>query len=110
MSERDPRHAGNGVGIGGRYFAGAGQDAVTPTKLLLMLDVGIVEGGKVVIVFGPKQGESLVILMEDSIKGREGVVIADLSVDFGDFKGLLFVEQAGDQSQIGREELEAVFF
>ena len=48
--------------------------------------------------------------MEGGIKGREGIVIADLTVDFGDFKCMLFVEQTGDQPQIGREELEAVFF
>ena len=50
--------------------------------LLLSIQIGLIKHREAFIVFGPHERKGLVVLMERSVEGRQGVIESDLPVFF----------------------------
>ena len=73
VAEAHPGEAGDGVGVGGRGLPGLAQDAVMAAVASLILEVRRLEGGELIVIGRPEEGEGLVVLMEGGVEGREAV-------------------------------------
>ena len=96
-AERNPRYTGYRVGIRRRKFIFLRQNAVISAIALLIRDISIIKRRKTVIILRPHQGKGFVILVEGGIERSECVVIAKPTVQFGDFKLHLLIQQLGNQ-------------
>ena len=106
MLEGQPWDAGDGVGVGRRGRLRLGQEAVGIAEAPPVVLIVPVESIEAVLPGRPCHGYGVVVLVQDGIQGREGVVEAHHAVPLRDFEFLLTVQAPCRQPQVRREELQ----